>query len=220
MKKNIKKQNARPVVSAIFSEARNLILSARKAVVRNVDTIQVITNYEIGRRIIEHEQEGDKRARYGKQLIEALSKKLSKEFGKGFSERNLRNMRKFYLMYHGPKDRIWQTVSAKLQDRKSRTLSAKLKKSQKRQAASGKLTMFILSWSHYVFLIGLGDEKERSFYEIEAAEQNWSLRELKRQFNSSLYERLALSRDKKEVKQLSQKGQINASGFGSDADVC
>lgn len=124
----------------------------------------VNTYFEIGRMIVEEEQEGKKRAAYGKKLLETLSKKLTLEFGKGFSERNLKQMRMFCQKYS-----IGQTLSAQ----------------------------FKLSWSHYIFL-----------YEIESANNNWSLRELKRQFDTGLYERLVLSRDKEEVRKLSSHGQI------------
>ncbi len=194
----------------LFKEVRELILSARQAVVRNVDTIQVITNFEIGRRIIKVEQKGKKKADYGKALIKSLASKLTKEFGNGFSKRNVEYMRKLYLTYQGRERQIMQTLSA--QFKKSIISSGKF---QKTQTPSAKLQdsdefsrMFTLSWSHYVFLIGLDDKKERDFYETESIDQNWSLRELKRQFNSSLYERLALSRDKEDVRKLAQRGQV------------
>ncbi len=182
----------------LLKDIRALILSARQAVVRNVDTIQVVTNFEIGRRIVEHEQQGKEKAGYGDALMKSLSAKLIKEFGRGFSKTNLEYMRRFYLIYFNSENPIAQTASGQLKkDEKSQTLSGQFEK-----------PFFTLSWSHYVFLMGLDEEEERRFYEIEAYKQNWSLRELKRQFNSSLYERLALSRDKKAIKQLSQKGQI------------
>jgi len=147
--------------------------------------------------IIEHEQEGAERARYGESLLRELSASLTREFGKGFSLSNLKYMRRFYLFYRDRTHQIGQTVSGQLA------------KSLKSQTMSGKLNHpLLLSWSHYVFLLSLENPDERNFYEIEAAAQGWSLRELKRQFASSLYERLALSRDKDEVLKLSTKGQI------------
>jgi len=201
MKKQIK-----PVVAkghskdAFFKEIRELILSARSAVVRSVDTIQVMTNFEIGRRIVVHEQRGASRAKYGKQLIQDLSAKLTAEFGPGFSDRNLRNMRKFYLAYQKRGASIWQMPSAKLAER------------QKSPTETGKSagSVFRLSWSQYVFLVGIRDEDARSFYEIEAANNNWTLPELTRQFNSGLYERLALSRDKSGIRKLAREGQAVA----------
>lgn len=174
----------------MFREIRELIAAARKSIVRNIDTVQVITSFEIGRRIVEHEQKGALRAEYGKQLLIDLSEKLTEEFGKGFSERNLRNMRKFYLVYQDRSGQIRQMPSAKLQ--KSQTPSQK----------------FTLSWSQYIFLTGIKDANARSFYEIEAANNNWTLPELTRQFNSGLYERLALSRDKEGVRKLAKEGHV------------
>jgi len=139
-----------------------------------------------------------------------LSEKLTAEFGKGFSEDNLSNMRKFYMVYRGQKQ-ISETASGKLLLQvKSRTVSGQSRKSE---TVSRKLTapgdaQFTLSWSHYVFLMNINYADERSFYEIEATEQNWSLRELKRQFDSGLYERLALSRNKEGIIKLSKKGQV------------
>lgn len=178
----------------LYENIKALLHEARNAVVRNINTAMVMTYFEIGRMIVEHEQKGARRAEYAKETLIKLSEQLMNEFGKGFSERNLRLMREFYLTYseHG----IWQTLSAKSPtDRKSETLSRI------------SPIIFQLSWSHYVFLMRLSED-ERKFYEIEAGKQNWSLRELERQFNSSLYERLALSRDKQRVKELSQKGHI------------
>lgn len=208
--------------AALFKEIRALILSARKTVVRNVDAIQIFANYEIGRRIVEYEQKGGQRAEYGKALILALADKLTKEFGKGFSQRNLAYMRQFYLAYQGRNSLILQTASAKFMEHqtvfgkllkhKMQTVSAQSQGMLKSQTVSGKFDRLplTLSWSHYVFLMGLKDENERNFYEIEAGEQNWSLRELERQFNAGLYERLALSRDKKGIRDLSRKGQVVA----------
>lgn len=133
------------------------------------------TYFLIGKRIVEEEQGGEKRAEYGENLIIKLSEKLTRDYGKGFSKRNLEQMRKFYLTYS-----ISQTVSAE----------------------------FKLSYSHYLTLMRVANIEERNFYEIEAINNSWSLRELKRQMDSALYERLVLSRDKEKVLELSQKGQL------------
>ncbi|MCE5223100.1 PDDEXK nuclease domain-containing protein [bacterium] len=197
-------------IQDLLKELHEIISSARQAVNKNVNTIQVLTNFEIGHRIIENEQKGEKRAEYGKTLIKILADKLTKEFGSGFSKRNLEYMRHFYLEYKNRSDQIVQTVSA--QSEKISTMSVIVENTQtvSAQILSGQLYKgpFDLSWSHYVFLMGIKDEDERSFYEIESRDQNWSLRELERQYNSGLYERLALSRDKKKIKELSHKGQI------------
>ena len=116
---------------------------------------------------------------------------LSAEFGRGFSEDNLSNMRKFYLVYQNRLPAISEMPSRKL------ALTRETRE-----------TPFLLSWSHYVVLCKIRDEKERSFYEIESTRNNWSLKQLNRQYDSSLYERLALSRNKKKVMELSEKGQV------------
>lgn len=184
---------------SLFSEIKGLIKVSRKKVIQSVNTTMVYTYFEIGRMIVEHLQGGKDRADYGKQVLKSLSEQLTQEFGKGFSERNLLHMKNFYQEYS-----ISQTPSAEFKSINSSTLSG-ISETNKSETLSGK---FILSWSHYVFLMRIENPDERRFYEIEAFENNWSLRELKRQFDSSLYERLALSRDKKGVKKLSQKGQL------------
>ena len=159
----------------IYQEIHDLLHKARQNIISNVNYTMTKTYFLIGKRIVEEEQDGNKRAEYGKNLIKTLSKKLTKEFGKGFSETNLEQMRKFFKVYG-----ISQTLSEE----------------------------FRLSWSHYLILMRMEDINARNFYEIEAFENNWSLRELKRQVNSSLYERLVLSKDKEKVKELAVKGQI------------
>lgn len=160
---------------AFYSRISELLWTARKTVVQIVNKTIVNTYFEIGRLIVEEEQNGKSKAEYGQNLILKLSQQLTTEFGRGFSTTNLKQMRTFYLTYS-----ISQTVSDE----------------------------FRLSWSHYLFLMRIEQMEERNFYEIEATENNWSLRELQRQFNSALYERLALSRNKNEVKELSERGQI------------
>lgn len=159
-----------------------LINDARKRTIAAVNTTMVYTYYEIGRMIVEDEQRGEQRAEYGIALLKHLSEKLSDKFGKGFSMQNLANMRQFYITYST--DKIFQTVSRESQN------------------------VFTLSWSHYLKLMRITNPDERHFYEIEARENNWSLRELQRQFDSSLYERLVLSRDKAGVQALTYEGQV------------
>jgi hypothetical protein len=125
---------------------------------------------------------GADRAQYGKEIIKELAERLTSDFGNGFSKSNLEYMRRFYLAYPGREIQIAQTESGQ-------------------SNLSGAEPPFTLSWSHYVFLLGLKDQ-ERRFYEIEAAEQAWTLRDLKRQFNAGLYERLSLSRDRKAIHDL------------------
>lgn len=214
--------NRRPVTSAahelapLITELRGLIHSARHAAATTVNTLQVMTNFEIGLRIVEHEQKGAERAEYGKELLKELSVRLTEEFGKGFSERNLRSFRAFYLNYQDRSATIWQKPSAKLpltekgqppsgqSNGIAQSPSAQLAISEK----SSRKSPFTLSWSHYVLLLTIKNSEERSFYEIESTHAGWSLPELKRQVASGLYERLALSRDKESVRQLANEGQI------------
>ena len=179
MKKQEKKQ------PELFEQVAAIILAARKSVVRHTNSTMVATYFLIGRQIIEHEQAGNKRAQYAKSILPLLSEQLKKQFGKGFSVDNLENMRKFYLLYS-----ISENGSRKLKMR------------------NFDLPAFTLGWSHYLILCRIKDEAERKFYEIEATNNDWNLEELQRQINSSLYERLALSKNKKKVIELSKKGQI------------
>ena len=197
-------------INSLFADIRELILASRRAVVRSVDTIQVLTSFEIGRRIVEQEQHGTSRAAYGKFVVEELAKRLTAEFGKGFSKSNLEYMRRFYTMYRDRYPSIAQTPSGQLTSQgKSQTASgASSAVSPLARRATSPKPPFALGWSHYVLLMGIGDPEERAFYEIEAVENGWSIRELKRQFNASLYERLALSRDKRGIRKLAQHGQI------------
>lgn len=180
-----------------------LIENAKHHIIAEVNSTMTVTYYEIGRLIVEHEQKGQKRAGYGKGILKELSQQLTKRFGKGFSVDNLENMRRFYLTY---REAISETPSRKSVNEKSETLSRISETALPiPQTPSAK---FPLSWSHYLFLMRISNPQERKFYETEAANERWSLREMKRQFNSALYERLALSRGKQAVAEMSQKGQI------------
>ncbi len=196
-------------MNSLIAEIRDLVRSARQVVVHSVDIVQVLTNFEIGRRIVEHEQQGAERAEYGKALLKTLSAELSTEFGRGFSRSNLEYMRKFYLTYQDRTPQISQMSSGKFlqSDQKSQTGSGKLVEKDNSPSLLRK-SPFRLSWSQYVFLISIANPDERRFYEIESAAGGWTLPELKRQFNSGLYERLALSRDKEEVRKLAIEGQV------------
>lgn len=129
-------------ISALFQQIRELIRSARNAAVRNVDTIQVMTNFEIGRRVVEHEQQGSERAEYGKALLKELSAILTEEFGRGFSQSNLEYMRKFYLTYRERLPEKSQMASGKLpQTSKFQTPSDKLPIFEKTQMPSAQFTL-------------------------------------------------------------------------------
>ncbi|MGJ0361750.1 PDDEXK nuclease domain-containing protein [Aliarcobacter cryaerophilus] len=158
-----------------YQEIKELLYSAKNKVYQTINTTMTQTYFQIGKRIVEEEQNGELRAEYGKKLIKNLSLELNKEFGDGFSIDNLKNMRRFYLCFQ-----------------KSETLSHQFK----------------LSWSHYIFLTRIENIDERNFYEIESIENSWSLRELKRQFDTGLFERLSLSSDKQKIKELSLNGQV------------
>jgi len=194
-------------LAPLIAEVRNLIQSARRGVASVVDTFQVLTNFEIGRRIVEHEQKGEKRAGYGQEMLKALSTRLTEEFGRGFSVTNLQLMRKFFIENE---IRIQQKASVKLASTGIlQTPSAISTPVEIWQKPSAKFSNpFTLSWSHYVELLPIKDPGERSFYEIEATNSGWSVPELRRQKASCLYERLALSRDKAGIKRLAREGQL------------
>lgn len=197
-----------------FRKVAELIELARKKVATTVNLTMVHTYFEIGRMIVEEEQQGKERAEYGKSVLKELSVRLNERFGKGFSVDNLQNMRQFYLAYS-----IYETPSRKLPSNNNQSqlaiasASRNLEKSDKtsaaiQQIATTELQMprFQISWSHYLILMRIENPQERSFYEIECAANNWSLSDLKRQYHASLYERLALSRNKEEVMKLANEG--------------
>lgn len=185
----------------LYAVIRELILSARETISRGVDLVQVRTNFEIGRRIFEQEQKGRSRAAYGQLILKSLADKLTAEFGKGFSQTNLKLMRQFHLQY---RKRFGQSATDQSDLKpKGQSMTGQLSGNLESLASP-----FTLSWTHYVFLLSIQGTDERDFYEIEATAQNWSVKELKRQFDTSLYERLALSRDKKGIHALSKKGQV------------
>jgi predicted nuclease of restriction endonuclease-like (RecB) superfamily len=195
----------------LFSQVVELLQNARQQILRTVNSTMVYSYFEIGRMIVEEEQSGKDRAEYGKQLLKGLSEQLNNEFGKGFSVVNLENMRKFYLAYS-----ISESLTRILQIQKPQSLTGELNTKipqaltgvSENQKAQSLISLFKLTWTHYVFLMRIDDEKERRFYEIESEKYNWSVRELKRQYDSALYTRLALSRDKAGILKLSEKGQI------------
>ena len=161
-------------LSGVINEIKEVLVSARTNVARQVNSELLTAYWNIGRIICEYEQSDPERADYGKRTIKELSRTLTQEFGKGFSASNIQFMRRFYQAYP-----IQQTVSVKL------------------------------SWSHYCELLSISDPDKRSFYEKEAVNANWSVRELKRQIESSLFERLLLSRgdaNKEQVLSLALKG--------------
>ncbi len=194
----MKKRKA-PIKADLADRVIALVEDARKRVAATANIALVYTYYEVGRMIVEDEQGGRKRAEYGKQQLIDLSRKLTDRLGKGWGAENLRLMRKLFLMYSGE----IQNAVLEIGDGHSENQNAVLD-------FHNHGYPFRLSWSHYLVLMRIENPDERRFYEIEAAENGWGLDELKRQFKSSLYERLALSRDKEGVMALSRRGQIVA----------
>lgn len=172
----------------VLSEMIDLLENARRASARAVNAIMTATYWEIGRRIVEVEQGGEHRAGYGKELLQKFSADLQSRFRKGFSVDNLESMRKFYITW--PPVKISDTVSRKSGD------------DPKSETASRIFTLddiaksFPLSWSHYVALLGVNDEKGREFYEAEALRGGWSVRQLNRQIDTQFYQRVLLSKNK------------------------
>ena len=174
-----------------------MIVSSKKSIAKTINKTMVFTYWNIGKYIVEFEQKGEKRAKYGTELLKKIAIDLTSNIGKGFSWRNLYNMKRFYIEFP-----ILQTVSAKSNIEKLQTTSAK---------SEDKIlinSINKLNWSHFVRLLGVKDNDERNFYIIETAQNSWSERELDRQINSSLYERLVISRDKTKIQELASKGQL------------
>lgn len=183
--KNMLLENKR--IDNLYERVAPIIREARITVIRTIDAAMVFAYWKIGKKIIEEEQQGDKRASYGKGVLKQLSIRLSKEFGRGFGITTLEDIRKFYLIY--------QDIHEK----------------EKPHAARGVLAEptfnSALSWTHYRLLMRVARVEARKFYEIEASKNRWSSRELERQINSLLFDRLAKSKDKEGLLKLSQDGQ-------------
>ena len=185
----------------------------------------VFTYWEIGKYIVEYEQHGKAKAEYGSGLLIKLSKDLSNRYGKGFSKSNIFNFRKLFLGFEK-----FQTVSGQFileqreeiskipnmqqtsnkYNKKFQTLSGKFENSEilSNKFLKNTKTLYLLNWSHYCELLKINDKLERSFYEKQCGNEKWSVRELKRQINSALFQRLALSKDKEGILDLAKKGQV------------
>ena len=157
----------------LYNEVREIIASARQSAVRSVDFYRVQMYWNIGKRILETEQEGKERAEYGTYLLKNLAKKLEPEYGSGFSVRQLERSRQFYKMY---------------------------------PIATALRTQF--NWTQYKLLLAIPDDYKREYYELEAVNNAWTAREMERQINSQLYERLLLSNDKESVLAVARKERI------------
>jgi predicted nuclease of restriction endonuclease-like (RecB) superfamily len=203
----------------LFVGIRELLDASRHATARVVNSLMTATYWDIGRRIVEHEQGGKKRAGYGDELLKRLAEDLTAQFGRGFGARNLSLMKQLYLGFPN----ILQTLSAKL--RSAETLPTLSEESElssitstpSRESTSlqigptlpdpilvqpAPLTLaqiakaFPLPWSHYVLLLKARSPEAREFYHTEALRGGWSVRQLDRQMSSLFYERMALSKNK------------------------
>lgn len=182
----------------LVNDLRSIVSKARSKAFAAVNYSLVERNWRIGQRIVEQEQNGASRAEYGKHVIEVASAALTKEFGKGFSETNIMNFKKFYLKFK--ELTIPQTVSEEFKKQKQQTLSDELSSHfQKGQTQSAQFELRLLPWSHYERLIRIEDKKAREWYAKEAFEQGWSFRTLNRNINTLYYERLLMSKKKQPV---------------------
>lgn len=179
--------------NSLFQSVKALIEESRSQVVRNVNTVMIHNYFHIGKMIIHEQQKGNERAEYAEEIVAELSKSLSATYGKGFSKRNLDYFKQFYLLY---RERIVQSPIAQ-------SSSQEISKS-----LISFSEQFKVSWTHYIQLMRINEVSEREFYEEEAATNTWSVRELQRQYQSSLFERLVLSKDKKSVREANNQNPI------------
>lgn len=182
----------------LVNDLRSIVSKARSKAFAAVNYSLVERNWRIGRRIVEQEQNGASRAEYGKHVIEVASAALTEEFGKGFSETNIMNFKKFYLKFK--ELTIPQTLSEEFKKQKHQTLSDESSLlPQKGQTQPAQFELRLLPWSHYERLIRVEDKKAREWYAKEAFEQGWSYRTLNRNINTLYYERLLMSTKKRPV---------------------
>lgn len=212
-KKDIVKNGQEQVsvnTDALFNKVSAIIEEGRKYVSTAINLAEVYSKYQIGMYIVEEEQAGNKRAGYGKQVLVNLSERLTEKYGDGWSVEQLTLIRKFYTVYSNSVNADYEIQNTDLEI----TESAPVKivntvyqiQNLPKSIDPSSMPRFTLSWSHYIVLMRIKNEEERQFYEIEALREHWSVRHLQRQYASSLYERLALSRDKDEVMRLSREG--------------
>lgn len=206
-----KPEKPAPVAPQVFNRIRNILETARANVVRTVNTTQVVANWLIGREIVEEEQRGKRRADYGQQLVAQLSESLTAAYGRGWSVQSLFYLKQFYLCYPRlvPVEGIFHATGGELAE--SAIFHAVRGESASTPVPSaawrpGQLNPN-LSWTHYRTLLKVSRAEARAFYEIEAARNSWSARELERQINSLLFDRLAKSRNKKGLVRLAIQGQ-------------
>ena len=184
-----------PELKILCQKAVDLIDRARNTAIREVNLVQLLTYYTLGKWIVEVQQGGSGRAKYGKRVLETLSDALNHVFGKGYSVSTLTNIRKFYEIY---KNRISAPMVTDFAEQNSQPLVTKF----------GNDVPFRLSWTHYLILMRIQNEDERDFYEQLAIQENWGKRELSRQYGSSLYERMLIGKGKQQILRLSKKGRL------------
>ena len=190
--------------SGLVEQIGDLLQQGRRKAAYAVNNVLVQTYWQIGKYIVEFEQGGSERSEYGSKLLDRLSKDLTLLYGKGFSRFNLVYIRKLYLVYQ-----IGQTLSDQFENEPlqiGRTVSYQFKKVQTLFGQFRTVLSYKLTWSHYVQILTADNPLEISFYTKQCEKENWSVRELKRQMNSMLFHRLALSKDKKGVLALAEKG--------------
>lgn len=185
-------------INDLFLKVISLVTQARQRVATAVNVTEVYTKFQIGQYIVEYEQKGEIRAEYGKAVLKELSIRLTDRLGDGWSYPTLKNIRQFYIVFS---KRL--TGEYPNPEQKANRWLANFHTADEHTTEP----TFTLSWSHYLILMRVEDPNARSFYEIECTQQQWSKRQLSRQVNSSLYERLALSRNKDEVMRLTKEGQ-------------
>ena len=198
-----------------INDIKTIIYTAKQRAYQAADIYQVVSNWLVGRRIVEQEQHGQKRAKYGKHIIELASEALTAEFGKGYSVVNIKSFRKFYLTFNNLiigqalsaqfDTSIQQIVSAKSISEmaiKGQTLSAELE--------LGKMLPSNLSWSHYERLMRIEDEDERDWYMREAAGEGWSVRTLNRNIGSQYYYRLLQTPESKRGEVIDEMQRLTA----------
>lgn len=184
-----------PELKILCQKAVDLIDRARNTAIREVNLVQLLTYYTLGKWIVEVQQGGSGRAKYGKRVLETLLDALNHVFGKGYSVSTLTNIRKFYEIY---KNRISAPMVTDFAEPNPQPLVTKF----------GNDVPFRLSWTHYLILMRIQNEEERDFYERLAIQENWGKRELSRQYGSSLYERMLIGKDKQQILRLSKKGRL------------
>lgn len=186
-----------------ISDIKAIVYTAKQKAYQAADTYQVVSNWLVGRRIVEQEQHGQERAQYGKHIVELASEALTAEFGKGYSIVNIKSFRKFYLTFNNLL--IGQTPSAQSENGltiKGQTVSAELE--------LAKMLPSNLSWSHYERLMRIKNEDERDWYMREAAEENWGVRTLNRNIGSQYYHRLLQTPESKRGEVIDEMQRLTA----------